>query len=223
MHQAMMLALASLAASALGQTTGLAGRVVQSNTRAPVSGVKVRAISEWQVTGPDGRFSFRDLAPGRYLVEVETEKYLRPSIGYAATLASGQMLGGIEIALTPLASVQGKVVDSEGMPVGFTAVKLIPKKGTRPGLAGSSGRDGSFKIERVAPGEYDLVVHYSRLLGARRVFRPTEARSVIVKAGAAVGGIAITVRWYAPRTVQGRVINSTAHCLPAEMGSTIVP
>jgi hypothetical protein len=128
----MMLAVASLAASALGQTTGLAGRVVQSITRAPVPGVKVRASSEWQVTGPDGRFSFRDLPPGRYLVEVETEKYLRPPIGYAATLTSGQVLGGIEIALTPLASVQGKVVDSEGMPVSFIAVKLIPKKGREP-------------------------------------------------------------------------------------------
>src|SRR5258708_31736672 len=129
MHHRMVPASASVAASALSRTTGLAGRVVQSRTRVPLAGVKVRASSEWQVTGPDGRFSFRDLAPGKYLVEVETEKYLRPPIGYAATLTSGQALSGIEIALTPLASVQGKVVDSEGMPVSFAAVKLIPKKG----------------------------------------------------------------------------------------------
>jgi hypothetical protein len=41
---------------------------------------------------------------------------------------------------------------------------------------------------------------------------------VIVKAGAAVGGLAITVRWEDPVTVKGRVVNIPATGRPEEFG-----
>lgn len=223
-----LLALWSTLTPAPAQTTGLAGRVVHSLTRAPLPGVTVRVAAQSRVSGPDGSFSFPDLPPGRYLIEVETEKYLRPPIGYAATLANGQMLRGIVIAILPFASIQGNVLSNDGKPVSFASLRLTARNGPRTGVytaepAASSGKDGSFKIEHIPPGEYNLIARYSAMLassdpdgGSHRVFR--DALPVTLKPGGALTGLVITVHPRDPVRVQGRVTNVPASGLPAKMG-----
>jgi hypothetical protein len=100
-----------------------------------------------------------------------------PKSGYASTfypgtanaaeaqriaLGSGQETSGTDFALVPvrLAKITGFVVGADGRPLEGAAVSLVaPSRdlaGLLGGTTGRSGRDGSFTLNSVAPGDYVL-------------------------------------------------------------------
>ena len=126
-----------------------------------------------------------------------------PRSGYASTyypgtpnaaeaqkisLTSGQDLSGADFALIPvrLAKVTGMVVGSEGKAVEGAAVTLVPAQRDLAGLLGPtsarSGKDGTFTLNSVTPGEYTLQAR------SLQVITSTQGDAVMVFRATAMGG-----------------------------------
>jgi hypothetical protein len=82
------------------------------------------------------------------------------------TLVSGQMQTGLDFSLqrVPTAVVAGTVTRPDGSPGGGTSLQLTsvvpqgPFRGSpRPGYMATAAADGSFRINQVIPGDYQLV------------------------------------------------------------------
>ena len=126
-----------------------------------------------------------------------------PRSGYASTyypgtpnaaeaqkiaLSSGQELSGTDFALIParLAKVTGMVVGSDGKAVEGAAVTLVPAQRDLAGLLGPtsarSGKDGTFALSSVTPGEYTLQAR------SLHVITSTQGDAVMVFRATAMGG-----------------------------------
>ncbi len=125
------------------------------------------------LTGPDGAFRMRNIAPERNL-EVEASK-----TGFATarqpgiTLKAGDALTGVSLILRKGLAARGRVVDSAGQPVAGAELRLAMREGG--GARGAqfqmrvmgmdrqkpdavSGGDGSFVVAGLSPGQYAGVV-----------------------------------------------------------------
>jgi hypothetical protein len=113
-----------------------------------------------------------------------------PNAGEAQriALASGQELSGADFALIParLARVAGMVVGSEGKAVEGAVITLAPAQRDLGGLLGAttarSGRDGTFTLTSVAPGEYTLQARSVQMITS------TQGDAVMVFRAATIGG-----------------------------------
>jgi hypothetical protein len=106
-------------------------------------------------TDGDGRYRLDGVAPGARSVQAEHEDYRRAVKEVEVRLGENsvdlRLEGGVEIS--------GRVVDEGGTPVASARVSLREGSGmgswNQPSAA--SGADGSFKIDGVADGNYQLV------------------------------------------------------------------
>jgi Carboxypeptidase regulatory-like domain len=126
-----------------------------------------------------------------------------PRSGYASTyypgtpnaaeaqkiaLAAGQDMSGADFALLPvrLAKVTGIVVGADGKPLDGAGVTLVPAQRDLAGLLASpsarSGKDGSFTLNSVTPGEYTLQAR------SLQVITSTQGDSLMVLRATAMGG-----------------------------------
>ena len=156
--------------------------------RVQVRALMVRAGSEPMQGGPGastddlGQFRIYGLAPGDYLVVAEPQAgggpmdVDGPKLGLARTFAPGthsrdqatrvRLRAGAEFALdvrlqeTPVFTIRGTVLNSNGEPVRNAGVTLMrPDEG--PGaIGGGLDPSGQFILRNVAPGTYDLVANY---------------------------------------------------------------
>lgn len=161
----------------------VAGRVVDQRTGAPVGAFEIEVLRSFGDRPPaptgkrrafrsaDGRFVVDDLDPGRYALEAVAEGYA-PGRSAEFDVERGREAGPVEIRLGQGAAVHGLVVDSSGQPIPGATVKLNPNGYVpNPILAifeafpnspkprtysARTGTDGSFRIERVAPGVYQV-------------------------------------------------------------------
>lgn len=127
-----------LAAAAQASGYRIAGVVVNSATRQPVSGARVTiAPVEHRdqripfVTGQDGRFVFAGMPPGKYELMGERRGFLPGSYGqrggFASAIVAGpdQQTGALTLLLAPPGVISGKVVDDAGEPVAQATVELL--------------------------------------------------------------------------------------------------
>jgi hypothetical protein len=112
-----------------------------------------------EVTGPGGRAETTSYAPTYYPGTQSAAEAGRLAV------AIGQEASSVDFALLPVrtARISGVVIDSEGKPVVSAMVMLLPREVGGMMLrigsnAGRTGKDGSFAISNVAPGEYTLNV-----------------------------------------------------------------
>jgi len=123
-------------------------------------------------SGPDGKFALEKVPPGAYRLMVSHPAYLSSSgsaltgsmPGLQVTLSAGQRMSELSLKLTEPATVSGRVVDEDGDPMGFVDV-LVMRPGyyigrrTRFSVATVISKDdGTFRVERVPPGQYYLRV-----------------------------------------------------------------
>jgi TonB family protein len=92
--------------------SAIRGRVLIGGTKTPLAGAKVTIAgaelpSTTRVTGPDGTFEAKDLAPGKYLVEVTADGF-EPSSG-AETLGVSEDVS-LKLELLPVAAEDEVVV-----------------------------------------------------------------------------------------------------------------
>jgi protocatechuate 3,4-dioxygenase beta subunit len=150
-------------AIALAPTATLAGRVVEADSGKPLAGIRLVARAENAVfqarSLADGRYSFRGLGPRRYRLSAEDDRFVPwvKSVSVAAGQAEAQ-----DVPLARAATLVGRVVNEDGAPIEGARVRL-----SRGGenvfralmrfmdeeQAVRSGRDGSFRATRLAPGD----------------------------------------------------------------------
>lgn len=207
----------------LAPAAAIGGTVVDETTRKPVPGVRIAvrdpggrgvfAAAPRRTVRADSRGSFRavGLEPGRYSVEASRSGYLTsraPNIAASATAP-----GSVAIALTPAASIAGRVLDEKKQPVRGARVRIAQEPSLRRamrrgggirdlfgGRSDMTGPDGTFHLDSLA-AEAGLAVEASKpgLVTARKT-------GVTLKAGQKMTGVELVMR--IGLSARGRVVSS---------------
>jgi large repetitive protein len=158
----------------LARPSALRGRVIDAATHKPVVDARVIASAEegrWSArSGAGGSYELRGLPAQGYVLSVEAPRYASWS-RRGLRLESGKP-AALDVPLSPAASLSGKVVDPAGAPIEGAVGRLVAA-GPGRGFRGRSGaaptddtsfrtaKDGTFKLDRLAPGEnQELVVRH---------------------------------------------------------------
>jgi carboxypeptidase family protein len=170
------------------------GVVIDSVTKQPLAGATVllqdRLHSEGRmitVTGNEGRFAFRSVTPGMYVIEASRSGYasemagellnvpnlppepLAPNVNIVQQLAAGQTLSGIRLVLTPGGAISGRLTDERGEVVAgavVQALKTTYKNGLRERILVQSvvSNDlGDYRFFMLKPGQYSIALVPSTL------------------------------------------------------------
>ncbi len=171
--------------SALAQPpvrASIAGQVITRPGGEPASGAKVQLLvavgtmsegplppqEPMTVASPDGSFRFDNMAPGTYRILATAPGFMPGEYGQRSptgrgrpiTVAAGQSIPGVRIALAPTGSISGRVVDGDGDPLGrvqVLALKLVFQDGRRVTTIAQSvltNDRGEYRAFWLPPGQY---------------------------------------------------------------------
>lgn len=149
------------------------GAVVDSLSHSPIRKAAVtlsgRTFSR-AVTGADGHFAFRQLPAGTYVLQAQAEKYpansqfsFDISNQASVSIAGDEDKTGVELSLTPGASVRGRIVDEDGSPMPQCAVTPTRLRNTENGKSfvdfntTQTDDKGEYRIENLPAGKYYMV------------------------------------------------------------------
>ena len=171
---------------------GRGGMAVQMNL---VGGPESR---ERATTGADGRFEFKGLAKGDYMLAARKQGFSEAILDPAKVAEDAEP---VELVLAAGASISGLVVDSNGQPAEGYFVQIRPRSGGDspmrglgpggPGGRGATGADGFFSIDGLHAGEaYDLLLMSPDGPGPRRegVTAPAEGVELVVPGKGRIAG-----------------------------------
>jgi hypothetical protein len=184
----------------LTATAPIEGRV-QDASGAPVRGAIVEAfptgaangsLQANAVTEADGRFSLSGLPVGEYRIRARLP--VGGSLVESERVAAGE--DDLVFQLPAPGALAGAVADTEGNPVTSFELHITPAKGDVVRLQAGS-ENGAFRVDGVAPGQYEVLVQTS--LGRSAALSP-----VLVEPGRETGGLELRVT--AGETVWGRVL-----------------
>ena len=121
-------------------------------------------------TSSDGRFTFRNVPPGEYRVYVTRSSGYIPGeygqrspvgTGIPLTLASGQNISNMKLAMTPTSSISGRILDGDGDPVAYArvlALRVAYQEGERILVNATKSTltddHGDYRIYSLPPGQY---------------------------------------------------------------------
>jgi hypothetical protein len=119
-------------------------------------------------TGPDGKFTFKDILAGSYRVAVTADGFVRQEYGQRSTngqgrpvfVIAGQTLKDISVRLIGTATVSGRVLDENGQPATGAPVQLLRQVYSAQGRsfqvvgAGAVDDRGDYRVFGVSPGRY---------------------------------------------------------------------
>jgi RHS repeat-associated protein len=142
-------------------TARISGGVRDILTNNPISGATVRLEQGGQIkytttSNGTGNYSFIDITPGDYnLVALKLGEY--DNWSQARTLVACDNITTANIAMSPLASIAGVVMDKwTSVPLGGATVRL-EQSGQIKYTFPSTGSDGVYSITGVTAGSYNLV------------------------------------------------------------------
>jgi Carboxypeptidase regulatory-like domain len=162
------------------QTASVEGTVVRAGTDEPLRKAQVMLSrrddkdrkSRVAVTGKDGKFMFKGVAPGSYDIYVDHDGYVARSYGEDSegkgaailTLVAAQKMGDLIFRLQKCGVISGQVVDEDGDPMPGISVEAVQRT-TRRGKISESRR---FSFQTNDLGEYRLFdCHPGSILSAR--------------------------------------------------------
>jgi Carboxypeptidase regulatory-like domain len=184
-----------------------------------------------------GAFEFRELPPGTYRVVASKAGFTpivsdQPALGLrilsagrSLTLAAGEVRERIEIGLSPLATLSGRVIDENGEPLQGASVQLLQiryEAGRRQLLAANVAARltddfGRYRLYGLDPGQYVVSATIGSVLSAdvpgylRSYFpatsSPGEAQLVAVRSSEEVSGIDLSMVRGRTARVAGRILN----------------
>lgn len=228
----------------------LEGTVINGVTKEPVRKAQVTLVPgnvPQAITDANGRFIFRKLPPGTYTLHAQHPEFPLIVSGMAATsplmvtLAPQEKKSDLVMALTPGASISGRVMDQDDRPLSGCNVQTLqlapgPGGGRLYATRGEASDDrGEYRTHGLARGHYYVSVQCSQPLPmAHGLVRrgseadlpeqryaaefypdspdPSGASRVMVAAGANVTGIDFHMHATSTVTVHGR-INADAEAL----------
>lgn len=151
------------------------GRVLSSGTNDPVSGARVILNSDpvtdsasVALADDNGRFEFPKLAAGKYQLLATSDGYVRGVYGQrvlngpgaSIALAAGQSLKSLNVTMTPMGAISGKIRNRFGEPAGNVAVRALRityQNGRRTLLVVQNVRTndlGNYRLYYLEPGQY---------------------------------------------------------------------
>ena len=187
---------------ALALPASLDGKVVDDKTgrlvpRAKVF-VKANGFARLARTGPDGTYHLKGVPPQTYRLTVDEARYV-PWVKPDLALAPGEGKR-LDVAVTPGATLAGRVVDENGAPV--PAARGTLTRGGENAIAGirrmlrvggettafRTRADGTFKATRLAPGDNQ------RLFVSHADFERATVAGLSLPAGGVKGDVAVVMR-----------------------------
>lgn len=161
------------------QTTkgSIEGNIRRAGSREPIPGAHItvrssRGQESIAISGPSGKFVVSDLAAGVYRILVAGAGYISKEYGQnlasepgaSVNLAAGETLRGIDIELTPAASVSGRIRDDLGHAVIAMQVQLLRasydtfgRRSLHTVRLAQTDERGEYRILLVPPGRYFVV------------------------------------------------------------------
>ena len=154
-----------------GAPSTVEGVIVKSGTSDPVAKavVEIRLVDQETqarepqvvITGADGRFSFREVASGRYTLNVSRTGYIA---GQPRELSvdAGRSAKDLRLSLTATGAISGRVYDGTGEPVANVSVQALKYSwsdgdATLTSVKAAETNDrGEFRIFWLPPGRYYL-------------------------------------------------------------------
>ena len=135
------------------------GTATNALTNQPVAGVKVAIEARGKTIGEamtDGQGAFRveGLTPGEYTASFRKSGFQTPGRDDASHRPFRLTAAGpvrLEVRLTPMGKIAGRVVDAAGAPVAGVTVQVL---GGRLGFDETTDQQGKFSSEEVPPGNY---------------------------------------------------------------------
>jgi len=158
----------------------IAGQAVTRPGGEPAAGAKVQLVvpvgqagrelpTEMTVTSSgDGSFRFDNVALGTYLIRATAQGFMPGEYGQRSptgrglpvTVAAGQKIAGVRIAMAPTGSISGRVVDGDGDPLGrvqVLALKVVYQDGRQVTTIAQSvltNDRGEYRFFWLPPGQY---------------------------------------------------------------------
>ena len=187
---------------ALAAPAALAGKVVEDKTGRPIPRAKVllkgNAFARLVRTAPDGTYALKGVPPETYRLSVDEARHV-PWAQAALALAPGEGKR-LDIALTPGATLAGKVVDENGAAV--AAARGTLSRGGENALAGlrrilrlgaettafRTRPDGTFTVTRLAPGDNQ------RLSVSHADFERATVAGLSLPAGGTKSGVTVILK-----------------------------
>ncbi len=137
---------------ALEPSSEVHGRVIEAGSGRGIAGATVSRAAkgtESTFTGPDGAFTLGGVPPGAALVRATAEGFAPGSV--EIEVGAGDVVEAT-IELGTGGTVEGRVVAAEGgSPIAGASVVEEP-----PGAQATTGEDGAFRLENLAPGKRRL-------------------------------------------------------------------
>jgi protocatechuate 3,4-dioxygenase beta subunit len=156
------------------------GRILSLATGKPLRRAQVRLAPEDDVfgtprtaiTAADGRFEFRDVAPGRYTLRVDRSGYLtlsygqrRPGdLGRPLEIAENEIADKVDFALPRMSVISGRVFDDMGEPMSGVNVWALQTRfvqGRRQlvttGANAATDMTGRYRLLSLTPGDYAVM------------------------------------------------------------------
>jgi protocatechuate 3,4-dioxygenase beta subunit len=157
------------------------GRITSLDTGKPLRRAQVRLTSETDYLGgdartastsTDGRYEFRDVAPGRYTLHVARSGYLALTFGQRRPGEQGRPLeiaeketaDKVDFALPRMSVISGRLLDDVGEPIAGVTVWALQRRyiqGSRRLVATQANATtditGRYRLLSLPPGEYAVM------------------------------------------------------------------
>jgi len=211
-------------------TATISGRVVDARSGEPLSAVGVslgapRTGGVLRATsGADGTYQFAGLAEDEYIVLVTDPLFERSCYGATdsmplacgpVTLVGGQQRTGIDLRVTAMAFLRGRVLDEAGRPVTNAGVAVRPAPSATPAgmpLGARTKPDGTFELT-LPGGDWLLTLDMPTTADKPRqpaVFYPgvigiQEAEVISVSAGLVTSNLTFSYPKITDRSITARI------------------
>jgi protocatechuate 3,4-dioxygenase beta subunit len=219
------------------------GRIVSETTGEPIRKARVllNRIGESRrepystTTSEDGRFTLRDVEPGKYRLLATKNGYAKIQFGVSGpsrqettlSLDPGQLLRDVVLRMVPQAVISGRVVSEDGEPAERVGVQVLRyryfngKRQLLPVGFANTNDTGEYRVFGLSPGRYYLrvapqtEVDLPNIGGGWQTYAPAYypsandpagAKALELSAGANLNGIDFTLTKTRSVRLRGRLV-----------------